>query len=508
MSPRYPYRVGCVDAGSNALRFLAAEFSGPTEFETLAYQRVPVRLGHQVFLTGRLAQHAMDGAVEAFASFSDQMKKLDLKAFRAVATSATREAKNGMELVQRLKNETGIELEMISGSEEARLVHLAVASRLDLTGGQWILTDLGGGSVEVSLVDDMGMLWSESHTMGSVRILEELSQNTSDPGGFEHLLSDYVSTLRIPSPAQYWAPSGFVATGGNIEALAGLAGAEPNGEGMARLSTADLRSVIDLLSRLSFHERINQLGLREDRADVILPAALVYHHLARMAGADEVLVPGVGVKEGIVLDLVQDMVSHATHEVRKEEQLTKAAISFGRRFMFDEAHGLHVAKLSLSIFDQLQELHKLKAEDRRLLLAASILHEIGAFIGFKRHHKHTLYLLSNSELPGLSPAQMLIVANIARYHRKNIPRKHHAEFMQLSTADQERTTILAAILRVTNALDKSHFQKVQDIAVDVKKNEILLRLDGEGDMLLERWAVSRRKALFSKVFDRTVTVTT
>jgi len=203
---QFPFRVGCVDAGSNAIRFLAAEFTEPTEFEPLAYERVPVRLGHQVFHTGRLAPQAMEGAAIAFASFRDQMKELELDAFRAVATSAIREAENGQELVDRLKDETGIELEMISGSEEARLVHLAVASRVDLTGGQWILTDLGGGSVEVSLVDDMGMLWSESHTMGSVRILEELSETEADPSGFQRLLSDYVSTLRIPSPVQYWSP--------------------------------------------------------------------------------------------------------------------------------------------------------------------------------------------------------------------------------------------------------------------------------------------------------------
>lgn len=504
--PQYPYRVGCVDAGSNAIRFLAAEFSSPTEFETLAYQRVPVRLGHQVFLTGQLAASAMEGAIEAFRSFRDQMDQLDLQAFRAVATSATREAKNGTEMVQRLANETGIELEMISGSEEARLVHLAVASRVDLSGGQWILTDLGGGSVEVSLVDDMGMLWSESHTMGSVRILEELTQSTEEDGGFEALLSDYVSTLRIPSPAQYWAPAGFVATGGNIEALAKLAGIDESPEGIAKLPTQDLRSAIDLLSRLSYRERISELGLREDRADVILPAAMVYHHLARLAGATEILVPNIGVKEGILLDLVDELISHTTHEVRKEEQLTKAAISFGRRFMFDEAHGLHVATLALSLFDQLQELHKLGSEDRRLLLAASILHEIGAFVGFKRHHKHTQYLIQNSELPGLSPREMLIVANIARYHRKNIPRKHHPEFAQLAEEDQARTTVLASLLRVANALDRGHLQKIQHIRVEAKKKEIKLHLDGSGDLLLERWAVSRRRALFSKVFDRTVTI--
>jgi len=496
-----------VDAGSNAIRFLVAEFTSPAEFSTLAYERVPVRLGHQVFLTGQLAPGAMEGAVAAFASFRDQMKDMQLDAFRAVATSATREAENGQDLVGRVRRETGIELEMITGSEEARLVHLAVASRLDLTGGQWILTDLGGGSVEVSLVDDMGMLWSESHTMGSVRLLEELGETPAgDPRGFNRILSDYVSTLRIPSPAQYWAPAGFVATGGNIEALATLTGTPKNARGLATMSTTDLRSVIDLLSRLSYQERITQLGLREDRADVILPAAMVYHHLARLAGVDEVLVPGVGVKEGILLDLVDDLISHTTHELRREEQLTKAAISFGRRFMFDEAHGIHVAKIALSLFDKLQGLHKLPNSDRRLLLAASILHDIGAFIGHKRHHKHALYLISHSELPGLSDREMLMVANIARYHRKNIPRKHHPDFMRLSPEDREKTSTLSAILRVADSLDRSHLQVVRDVDVKIGSDTMELRLDGEGDLLLERWAVSRKTSLFGKVFNRAVVV--
>jgi exopolyphosphatase/guanosine-5'-triphosphate,3'-diphosphate pyrophosphatase len=297
-----------------------------------------------------------------------------------------------------------------------------------------------------------------------------------------------------------------VATGGNIEALAKLAAAPADAQGMATLSTADLRGVIDLLARLPFHERMAQLGLREDRADVILPAAMVYLHLAIMAGASEILVPGVGVKEGILLDLVDEHLFGRTHEVRIEEQLTKAAVSLGRRFMFDEAHGLHVAGLAVSLFDQLQELHGLGSEDRSLLQAASILHEIGTFLGFKRHHKHALYLLSNSELPGLSPTEMLVVANIARYHRKNIPRENHPEFMQLSEGDRERTTTLAAILRVANALDRSHIQKVRRVRVEIRKKEIVLHLDGEGDLILERWAVSRRKVLFSRVFKRNTTI--
>lgn len=505
-SRRFPFRVGCVDTGSNAIRFLAAEFTSPREFETLAYERVPVRLGHQVFLTGRLAPRAMDGAVEAFASFRDQMKELKLEAFRAVATSAVREAKNGMDLVERLKEDVGVELEMISGSEEARLVHLAVGSRVDLTRGQWILADLGGGSVEVSLVDDMGMLWSESHTMGSVRLLEELSEAQDDPKGFRALLADYVSALRIPAPAQYWSPSGFVATGGNIEALAGLSAAPRNSRGVAELPVSDLGAAIDLLSRLSFAERISELGLKEDRADVILPAAMVYFHLARLAKADRILVPGVGVKEGILLDLVDEGLFHSGHELRQEQQLTKATISLGRRFMFDEAHALQVARLALSLFDQVQSLHGLGTHDRRLLLAAAILHDIGGFVSHKKHHKHSLYLISNSELPGLSPVEMLIVGNIARYHRKNIPRDTHPDFMRLSERDRVRTTRLSAVLRVADALDRAHLQHVENIQASVAEGMVALAIQGSGDLLLERWALAGKKNLFEKVFRRAISI--
>ena len=505
MSARaFPFRVGCVDTGSNAIRFIAAEFTAPGEFETLAYERVPVRLGHQVFLTGQLAESAMEGAVQAFVSFKERIEPLGLATFRAVATSAVREAKNGFELVGRILEESSIHLEMISGSEEARLVHLAVASRVNLAGGQWILTDLGGGSVEISLVDDMGMLWSESHTMGSVRLLERLTQADSEPKGFRALLSDYVSTLRIPAPAQYWSPSGFVATGGNIEALANLSAAKRDPKGVATLPLADLGAAIDLLSRLSYPERVTELGLREDRADVILPAAMVYFHLATMAGVDSVLVPGVGVKEGILLDLAEDLVSHSSHELRQEQQLAKAAISLGRRFMFDEAHGLQVARLALSIFEQLQDLHGMEDTNRRLLLAAAILHDIGGFISKKGHHKHSFYLISRSELPGLSPTEMLMVANIARYHRKNIPRPTHPEFMRLSETNRDRATRLAAILRIADALDRTHLQSVEGVEAAAEPEQVRLKLECNGDCLLERWALSQKKGLFEKVFARTV----
>lgn len=496
----FPLRVGCVDTGSNAIRFLAVEFSAPGRHTILEYERAPIRLGHQVFLRGRLDHRTMDATTQAFRSFKKRFDALGVTHFRAVATSAVREARNGAQLVDRIFRETGIRLEVITGAEEARLVHRAVASRIDLSGGQWILADLGGGSVEVSLLDDAGMLWSESHTMGSVRLLEELSQAEHEPGRFRQLLEEYVSVLRIPAPATYWTPSGFIATGGNIDELAGLAAAPEDEEGVRHLAVADLDRLIQLLTRLSYRERIARLKLREDRADVILPAATVYLRLAREAKAETIQVPQVGVKEGLILDLMDTLTAEDGGEQLALTQLRQSAVLLGRRFMFDEAHGLHVAMLSLRLFDLLQELHGLGRRDRQLLMAAAILHDIGLFISFKRHHKHSLYLIYRSELPGLTPTENLMVANVARYHRKNHPQPHHDDYMKLSPEDRLRVDQLSAIVRLADALDSQHLQVVKEVDMHVRGLDLELELQVDGDVMLERWAVAKKKGLFEETF--------
>lgn len=502
----FPLRVAAVDTGSNAIRFLAMEFRDANRMEVLASERVPVRLGHQVFVNGRLAAETMDAAVKAFVSFRDQMDALEIRHLRAVATSAVREARNGPLLVERIHRDSGIRLEIITGSEEARLVHLAVGSRIDLTGGQWIMADLGGGSVEVSLVDDSGMLWTESHTMGSVRLLEELSSVDQNPGQFQRLLQEYVAVLRIPAPARYWEPSGFIATGGNIEALAKLTAAQPDDRGVSSVPIDDLKSAIELLSRLSYRDRMERLDLREDRADVILPAGMVYLRLAELCGARTILVPHVGVKEGLLLDLVQDLTAHESHEEKQESQLTQAAVALGRRYMFDEPHGLHVARLALSLFDQLRDLHGLDGEDRLLLKVAAILHDVGTFVSFKKHHKHSLYIVSRSELPGLSSEDMLVAANVARYHRKSSPAPHHHDYMRLPATARVRVDQMAALLRLADALDRQRRQSVQAVTASAHGLELRLQTSGTGDLLLERWAVTQRKNLFEEIYGLKVMV--
>jgi exopolyphosphatase/guanosine-5'-triphosphate,3'-diphosphate pyrophosphatase len=499
----FPLRVACVDMGSNAIRFLAAEFSSEAQYATLVSERVPVRLGHGVYLSGRLDQAAMDAAVATLERFRAQMAELGIEHYRAVATSAVRESKNGDAFVERVHSATGIELEPISGSEETRLVHLAVANRLPLGRRRWLLVDLGGGSVEVSLVDEGGIIWSESHTMGSVRLLEVLTDAGAEPGRFRRLLEEYVSVLKVPAAAGAGRIAGYIATGGNIETLARLAGAHPEPE-VVRLPVDSLRAVVERLAAMSYRERVVELGLREDRADVILPAALVYLRLAELCPADEIVVPYVGLKDGLLLDLVDGLVRSRDHADRQARDVLAGAVTVGRKYLFDEPHSRHVAELALALFDQLGPLHKLGAADRKILQAAALLHDIGQFVSYKGHHKHSWYLISNTELANFSRHEMLLVANVARYHRGADPAVQHEPFGELAEPDRQRVRRLVAVLRVADALDRDHVQRVRNLQAKIGSSWVTLHLEASGGLLLEGWSLKRKAQLFASVFARKI----
>jgi exopolyphosphatase/guanosine-5'-triphosphate,3'-diphosphate pyrophosphatase len=500
--PDFPLRVAAIDIGSNAIRFSAAEFLDRTRRIELQVQRVPVRMGHSAFVTGSLAPESIDAAIQALAGFRRHMDTLDIQAYRAVATSAVRESGNARELVQRAHAECGIDVEAITGGEEARLVWLAVRDRLSLD-GRWMHVDLGGGSLEVSVVHDAGIEWTESHSMGTVRLLEELDVNgtKASKANFGPLLAEYASTLRLPSLAEAGL-EGLVATGGNIESLAALAGAKPDSSGVSRLSVSELKSTIDRLSGMTVAQRIEQLGLREDRADVIVPAGLLYQRVAKLAGAKELLVPHVGVKDGVLLDLIEDLTTHDLHETRQERDVRGAALALGRRYRFDEAHAVQVANLSLSLFDQLDDLHELITKDRRILLGAALLHDIGQFVSYRKHHKHSMYLILHGELSVYSPAEIKLVALVARYHRGADPKPEHELWGELKEDDRERVIKLAALLRVADSLDRQHLQQVTAVRAEVHDDVVALEVEAQGDLLLERWALERKGKLFEKAFEK------
>ncbi|NNM31938.1 MAG: hypothetical protein HKO53_02680 [Gemmatimonadetes bacterium] len=318
----FPVRLGAIDTGSNAIRFQVADFTGPTAYQIISKIRLPIRLGHLVFTEGGLDATTMDAAAGAFKLFRRGLTELKVSHFRAVATSATREASNRDQFLEVIRQASGIELRPISGVDEARYVHRAVRSRVDLSQGRWILVDLGGGSVEVSLVDDTGILWSQSYPIGTVRLLETMEQTGGRHESVRRWVEERVRHLTIPSPAAYPGPTSFAATGGNIEAIARLALSHSHSTRASKLPLDNLESVIRLLSTMNFEERIEHLDLRPDRADVILPAALVYQFFATQSGADSIAVPNVGVKDGVLLELAEEWANPGVSQLRSVSSAT------------------------------------------------------------------------------------------------------------------------------------------------------------------------------------------
>ncbi len=298
-----PHPVAAIDAGSNAVRFVVADVRAPQSHTVLHNRREPIRLGHRVFTHGSLDRRTMDRAVGAMRSFRRDMDALGVVDYRAVATSATREARNKELFLGLVRREAGIVLEPISGQEEARLVHLAVQSRVDFSRERSVLADLGGGSVEIALVDETGILWSRSFPIGTVRLLETLG---AEQGCHDALLAwvrRQLRSLAIPPGHAPTGPLALAATGGNIEAIAMLARCGPTRTRPGVLSASRLFAVIDLFRQKIATGTMGDLGLRQDRVDVILPAATVYGHILKLVGATEVIVPGVGVQEGLLLEL-------------------------------------------------------------------------------------------------------------------------------------------------------------------------------------------------------------
>lgn len=527
-----PARYGVVDVGSNAIRCQVIELRGPgVPPAVLETRREPVRLGHDVFLTGSVPETSVAAAVEALRRFKTVCDRYAVAGIRAVATSALREAANRDRIVARIQRVAGVHIEIISGTEEAYLLARAVETHVDLSKGRSMLVDVGGGSVEVTLVEDGHVVLADSYRLGAVRLLEALTGDGTGGEGQDllELLDQYVGSLdqRIAERLGSGRIDRFVATGGNIETLADLAardgpgsradasrgrpasrGATVSRDGVDSIALKTLAEWIQRLARMSYAERIEELVLPPDRADVILPAAVVYYRLASVSRVDRLLVPRVGLRDGLVRDVVEGHLE-TTQAADRRETVLAGARALARKYHAEAHHVEKVRELAMSLFDQTAEIHQLGAEERVLLEAAAVLHDIGAFVSASGHHKHSHYLILASELVGLSDHERDLVALVARYHRRSHPKRTHPFFEVLQRDDRVCVSKLAGLLRLADALDREHRGKVAKVEASVGKRGVELVLEpkkGGGDLALERWAVRRKGSLFTEAFGLPVRV--
>jgi exopolyphosphatase/guanosine-5'-triphosphate,3'-diphosphate pyrophosphatase len=503
-----PPRFGIVDMGSNAVRMMVAEVTGAGA-AVLENHRLPLRLGREVFETGQIAEPAIANVVDAFRRFRTTCDRLLVQRIRAIATAALREARNRDLLVDRVREATGIEVEVISGTQEAYLLAQAVQSRIDLRRGRSVLVDVGGGSVEVVVVDDGQVVSADSYRLGALRMLAMLPDPATTGESFVELLQRHLHGLERRIGDHFAARiDRFVAVGGNIESLADLLGAAAaRGNGVESLAIPDARREVLALAALGNDERMTQKGLKPDRADTIVPAGIVYLRIGELAGCTRILVPRVGIKDGLLAEIVAGHLDVFAPEEHVDTVLS-ACRALGRRFHYESEHAEAVLQLSRQLFDQTRALHGLDQRARVLLDAASLLHDIGVSINNDGHHKHSQYIVQSSDIVGLADDERQIVGMLARYHRRSPPSRDHEDFARLRRKDRSMVERLAALLRLADALDRQHSGIVRSVRVHLRDDRIDLvptLADTQTSRLtLERQAVAEKGALFAQLFGRQV----
>lgn len=498
--------VAAIDVGSNAIRMAIGEVGPQRELTRVEEVRESVRLGEDVFATGRISDELMDRAEAAFARLQHVMRAHSVSAVKAVGTSALREAHNRDVFIKRVHQKTGIRVSVISGEEEARLIHAAVAQRVNLEKRLALLVDIGGGSVEITLVRDGDIIVSDSVKMGTVRLLNLLGERKRGQRIFYRLVRAYAEGLRrqIKKELRHRAIDICVGTGGNVEEFGDLRVSVLKKSDSTVIHSKELDTLVGKLESLSYEDRIRKLSLRPDRADVIIPASIILQEILHYSGLRELKIPRVGLKDGLLLDLLPEQAPAKPEQHRR--QVLAFAHELGRRFGFDEQHGDKVAMFAGQLFDELRAVHKLPASCRLVLEVAGLLHDIGHCVNINGHHKHSLYILKSAPFVGLSAYEKMLVALVSRYHRKAPPKMDHPEFAALCAEDRLLVTKMAALLRIADALDCEHASRVRAIRLTKRRNRLTISLRGSGDLVLERWALVEKAKLFEDVFKLSVSV--
>ena len=500
--------IAAIDVGSNAIRLMIGKVDENSHLEPLESLRVPVRLGKDTFHNGNgiISEASMQETVNAFNTFQKVIHDYGVSQFRAVSTSAMREAANQEILIDRILQATGIPVEVISGEEEARLIHLAVSKVIELQNYVALLVDIGGGSMETTLSVDGNIVFAESFKIGAVRLLNQLNQAEKPALSFQELVREFIESplRRLQKILQDQPVNLLVSTGGNVETLGELAHKLFLRKTSQVLSLRDLEMLIERLENTSFEDRIHQLGLRPDRADVILPAAILLKSVAVETHQTEIAIPRVSLKDGVLWDLAEEIIP-GTHLSRRE-QVWVSIQHLGSKYGMDEGHSRHVSDLASSIFDQTRPLHALAPEYRLLLEAAAYLHDIGHFISTIDHDKHGYYILTANPLIGLTDAQQAMLATMVRFHRRQQPSLEDPAFRLLQQKDRLVVMKLLSILRIADGLDTNRSGRVKQISMKNERAAWELDLSGEGDLLLEKWTADKRKSLFCELFGVTLDI--
>lgn len=507
--------LAAIDIGTNSIHLVVARFGDGSTFEVIAREKAVVRLGSGSGDMKELAPDAIDRGIEALQRFRKVADISDARIF-AVATSAVREAENAEVFLERARREAGVDVEIISGAEEARLIHLGVLQAVPVFDQRLLIVDIGGGSTEFLVGQRGETLAVGSVKLGALRLTRRFFADDKVRPDAVEACRRWVRVALVPMAREVQRHTFEVAIGtsGTIETVAAMIqaargdGSPPRTFNNFEFTRAEVHGVVQTLLAADTPDKRRQLdGLEPARVDIIVAGALILETAMEEMGIATMVVSDHALREGALLDGISRVRGGAVHHL---QDLRRRSVLHLMALMDDDAaHSQRIARLALRLFDETEEWHGLGDDARELLEAGALLANVGLFVSHSGHHKHSYYVIRNSDhLSGFTDHEIEVIALVARYHRKSAPKAKHVDFAQLDVADQQVVRTLAGILRVAIALDRTHDGVVEDVECVETDDGIVIEVLGQpgADLSLELFTADERKGLLQDVLGQPVTV--
>lgn len=493
--------IGVIDVGAHSARLVISQFLENGDVEVLESLNQPIPLGANVFVKGKISSKNTTMAVSILTDYAQMMKEYGVSLYKAIATSAVKEAANRDLFLHRVKNASGINLEVLEDAEEIRLIFQAAGSLFRdnrIYGDKnTLVCAIGTGVTHIAFLEKGHLSGAETIKLGTLRVLEELTEGQSSSRTREIVdpfVASVINWLTRMSPGDN--PEGFIALGSSARAIAGFI--DSSGEkNYVKIKRDEFAELYKKIMGMTISTLTEKYMFDDITASSLQPCCIMLEHFLETTQATELLIPMITTRDAIVHDFVCDIAGSKNSFV---DEIVYCAKTLGRKYHFDAKHAESVAEASLFLFDALKEYHGLGKRERMYLHVAAILHDIGMFVSNKQHHKHAMYLVRNADIPGMLPEELNLIAVICRYHRRAVPKTSHEEYTSLSAEQRMVVNQLAAILRVADALDRSHLENHKLVETKIESVRITLYLKGEGECNLERWGLNRKADLFTDVF--------
>ena len=503
-------RLAAIDIGSNSIRLLVAAANADGTYRVLDDEKRTTRLAQGLAQTGRLQDEAIRQSLEALRHMKSIADGYGVERLDIIATSAVREAENRDQFLRLAAERVGVNIEVITSAEEGELSFASASRRFDLKNLNAAVVDLGGGSAELIFAAKGNVETIHSFPIGAVRLTDAVVRNDppseADLARLEKRVKKALAEVGEPD----FVPHVMIGAGGTFLALANIS-MRQRGKVFStvagyELDRSEVRHILDSLRCLPLRTRRNVPGLNADRADIIVAGLAVIEGLMKWLRVNRLLINDQGVRDGLLLRMIGRVFQSAEPAAVPEGDPLEGVRQFAVACSVDQHHPEHVMGLAVQIFDQLQHQFQLPKEERVLLQAAGLLHEVGYLINYERHHHHSYHLIMHGNIRGMAPRQRELVANIARYHRGARPKRKHENFARLSLAERDAVQRLSAILRLASALDRTHTQRVKGVRCIARKGELLLLVQADEKPDVDLYSVAKEASLFERAFQVNVRV--